>query len=181
MVCKTLFPVCVLVGMKRKTLIALLVAAIAALGSPARALDDKPAVNNVPVSADPDGVIRLLPGNASLQGEAIKIENHNGQAHIGSWTHPGDTVSWNIRVDQDGKYLVQVESAAANEGAVLLVQGIGKMALSVPKTADPATYQTSRVGEVSLAKGATITLTLRPVVDGWQPLNVRKVELVPQP
>ena len=37
------------------------------------------------------------------------------------------------------------------------------------------------LGEVSLAKGQAVKLSLRPVADGWQPVNVRKVELKPQP
>jgi hypothetical protein len=37
------------------------------------------------------------------------------------------------------------------------------------------------VGEVNLSKNDRLTLTLKPVADGWRPINVRKVELVPQP
>jgi alpha-L-fucosidase len=144
-------------------------------------IQGKPEITESPVSPDPDGVIRLLPGDAHFEGEAIKIEEREGQANIGLWTHPGDSVSWNFRVDHDGRYLVRIESASGAEGAVLLVQGIGKMALSVPKTADFNTYQTSPVGEVVLSKGTAVKLTLLPVVDGWHPTNLRKVELIPQP
>jgi hypothetical protein len=63
---------------------------------------------------------------------------------------------------------------------VLLIQGVGKLAYSVPKTDGYQSFQSTKVGEVALEKGAKITLTLRPVVDGWNPVNVRKVELVPQ-
>ncbi len=144
-------------------------------------ISGKPVVHELPVSADPDGVIRLLPADATLHGEAIQVEEHQGATHIRFWTHPGDTVSWKLRVDHKGKYLVRIESAAAEAGAVLLVQGIGKMAFCVPKTPDLTSYQTSTVGEVALEKGATFVLTLKPVVDAWRPLNIRRIELIPQP
>lgn len=62
-----------------------------------------------------------------------------------------------------------------------MVQGVGKLACSVPKTGAYETYQQVKVGEVNLPKGEKVKLTLRPVVDGWHPVNVRKVELLPKP
>lgn len=141
----------------------------------------KPEVAKPFVSADKDGVIRLLPGDARFEGGGVRAEERGGVANIGFWSNPTDAVSWNLRAANDGKYLVQVEAATPAEGAVLLIQGIGKLAYSVPKTADHDSFQLTKVGEVTLTKGADVTLTLRPVVDGWRPVNVRKVELVPQP
>lgn len=141
----------------------------------------RPEVGETLVSCDKDGVIRLLPGDARFDGDGVKAEDHGGVVNIGYWTNPKDSVSWNLRAENDGKYLIQVEASAPSEGAVLLVQGIGKLAYSVPKTEDYQSFQSTKVGEVNLEKGAKITLTLRPVADGWHPVNVRKVELIPQP
>jgi alpha-L-fucosidase len=144
-------------------------------------IQGKPEVAVLPVSADKDGVIRLLPGDAVFEGDAVKVQYQGSEASIGFWTQPKDTVTWNLCAENNGKYLVQVESSATDEGSVLLIQGIGKLAYSVPKTAGYDAFQTTKVGEVSLTKDAKLVLTLRPVVDGWHPVNVRKVELIPQP
>ncbi len=144
-------------------------------------IQGKPDVAEYAVTADPDGTIRLLPGDAKLEGSEIKTQQHHGAADIGYWTNPKDAVSWSLQAGHDGKFLVQVEASAPDEGSVLLVQGVGKLAYSVPKTGAYETYQTTKVGEISLTKGAPVSLTLRPVVDGWRPVNVRKVELIPQP
>lgn len=141
----------------------------------------KPEVAEPFVAADKDGVIRLLPGDAVFDGEEVKSEEKNGAANIGFWTNPKDTVSWNLRSENDGKFLVQIEAASPSEGAAMMVQGVGKLACSVPKTGAYETYQTVKVGEVQLQKGGKVKLTLRPVVDGWHPVNIRKVELLPQP
>jgi alpha-L-fucosidase len=140
----------------------------------------KPEVEEARVSADPDGVIRLLPGDAHPVGQ-LREEEKSGIPNIGHWTNPGDSVSWNLRADQDGKYLVHIEAAALDAGSVLRVHGIGKLAYAIPKTGAYDSFQSAKVGEVTLRKGDKPTLTLLPVADGWHPVNLRKVELVPQP
>lgn len=144
-------------------------------------IQGKPEIAETPVSADKDGVIRLLPEDAHFEGEDVKTQDQDGVANIGYWTNPKDSVSWNLRADKDGKYLIQIEAAAPSGGSVLMIQGIGKLAYSVPKTGSYKSFQPTHVGEVILRKDEKTTLTLRPVVDGWHPLNVRKVELLPQP
>jgi alpha-L-fucosidase len=141
----------------------------------------KPEVAEMLMSEDKDGVIRLLPGDARFEGKDVRVQGQGDDANIGFWTNSKDSVSWQICAYSDGKYLVQVEAAAPAEGSVLLIQGVGKLAYPVPQTANYNTFQATKVGEVTLTKGTKVTLTLRPVVDGWQPVNVRKVELIPQP
>jgi len=141
----------------------------------------KPEIAEPLVVADKDGVIRLLPGDARFDGEQIRVQGEGEQTNIGYWTNPKDSISWDLRAEHDGKYLIQIEAAAPDEGSVLLIQGIGKLACPVPKTADYNTFQSTKVGEVSLPKGTKISITLRPVADAWHPVNIRKVELLPQP
>jgi alpha-L-fucosidase len=141
----------------------------------------KPEVTTTAIAADKDGVIRLLPGDARLDGSEIKCEDHNGVGNIGFWTNAKDSVSWSLRAAQDGKYVIQIDAATPGAGSVLQVQGVGKLACSIPQTGNFETYQSTKIGEVSLSKDAVVTLTLRPVTDGWSPVNVRKVELIPQP
>jgi len=145
------------------------------------AIQGRPEVAEPFVSADKEGVIRLLPGDAVCEGEEVKSEEKGGQSNIGYWTNPKDTVSWNLRAENEGKYIVRIEAASPTEGSALMIQGVGKLACSVPKTGAYETYQTVKVGEVHLPKGEKVKLTLRPVVDGWHPVNIRKVELLPQP
>lgn len=127
-------------------------------------VDGPPEVAEPLVAPDKDGVIRLLPADARCEGE-VKPEKYDGIANLGFWINPKDSVSWNFRAASDGKYQVLIEASTPAEGSVLMVQGVGKLACSVPKTGGWSVYQTSRVGEVSLSKGVKSTLTLRPVVD----------------
>ena len=144
-------------------------------------VNGKPEIADPLVAPDKDGVIRLLPGDARIEGDQVRIQGEGEQTNIGYWTNPKDGISWDLLAEHDGKYLIQIDAAVPDEGAVLLIQGVGKLACPVPKTADYSTFQSTKVGEVSLSKGTKTTLTLRPVADGWHPVNVRKVELLPQP
>jgi len=140
----------------------------------------KPVIKDVPVTPSPDGVIRLLPEDARFKG-AVKTEDKNGISNIGTWNNPEDSVSWILRADHDGNYQVQIEAASPTAGSVILVQGLAKLAYSVPKTDNYKSFQSANVGPVVLKKGEQVTLILRPLAEGWNPVNVRKVELTPQP
>jgi len=137
-------------------------------------------VHSLPVIPDPDQSIRLTPLDAKLQGE-MKLGQANGREIVRSWQNARDSVSWELETPSGGNYLVQLHTACADEGAVILIEGKGirKMACAVPKTENMRSFMTTRVGEVALKKGSKLKLSLVPVADGWKPVNLRMVELVP--
>lgn len=144
-------------------------------------IEGAPQVSGPLIGADADGAIRLLPSDARFNGHELQTETRNGMENIGFWTHPENTASWDLQVPADGRYRIVIEASAVAEGSVLMVQGVGKLAYAVPNTGDFDAFQSTKVGETSLSKDAPVTLTLRPVADGWHAVNVRKVELIPQP
>ena len=143
-------------------------------------IQGKPEVAGAAVTPGKDGVITLLADDARLDGKQIRSEQKDKLTNIGYWYDPGDIVSWDLCADRDGKFSVTIETAAPAAGSVLKVQGVGNLAYSVPKTADYLTYQTGRVGTINLTKGVKVSLTLRPVAEGWNPVNCRKLLLIPE-
>lgn len=141
----------------------------------------EPPAKDAPLTADANGTLHLHADRAIVSGGTIRVETQDGFSRISHWRDPADTASWKMRVPNDGRYLVRIETSAESAGAVLLVKCNGKLALSVPASGGTGVYKISRVGEVTLAANQDITLTLMPVVDGWQPIHVRKVELIPLP
>lgn len=139
-----------------------------------------PQVKETPITADPDGVIRLTPMDARIQGQLKLDQRHNGD-YITGWKHPEDTGSWELQVVRDGAYTVQVKSAAAESGAVLMICGVGELRCPVPKSENIRTnFIATQVGEIRLKKGDKVSLQLQPVAQGWQPVNVQSVELIPR-
>jgi alpha-L-fucosidase len=139
-----------------------------------------PRVSEPLVTPDKDGIIHLTPAEATYQG-GLKSQDHEGTANIGFWNNPDDSVSWSLKTSHEGRYEVSIDASSPTAGSVLQVHSVGKLAYSVPQTAGYLDYRTTKVGEITLPKDAKVTLTLRPVADGWKPVNVRKVELLPQP
>ena len=144
-------------------------------------IEGAPKIGALVVGPGQDGVIRLLAEDARLIGKEIKEETTNKGSNIGYWTNPKDSATWQLRAAKDGKYSLHIESASTSSSPVLMIQDVADLSFSVPKTANHGTYQLTKVGEVTLTKDKVTTLTLRPKVEGWQPVNVRKVELVPVP
>ena len=138
------------------------------------------AARELPVIADMDGVIRLTPLDAKLQGKSLKLGETAGKETISKWDNPDEMVSWDVEVTQTGKYAIQLTAAAAKAGAVIRVVGLGQFACSIPETENLKTFKTTLVGEVSLKQGQKIKLHLEPVADGWQPVNLNAIELVPE-
>ena len=62
---------------------------------------------------------------------------------------------------------------------MLRIEGAGKLAFPVPNTGGFRNYKKSDVGEMELPAGKQ-ELHLQPVADGWKPVNVQGVELIPQ-
>lgn len=144
-------------------------------------LRDTPSFDLQTITPDSDGVLRLLPSDSTLTGSAIRAKDHDGQSTLCYWVNPKDTAAWTCRPGHEGKYLLRIEASTPESGAVLMVQGPGKLACTVPQTGNYGSYQSIDVGELNLAKGQPVALSLVPVPDGWKPVNVRKVELIPLP
>jgi alpha-L-fucosidase len=142
----------------------------------------KPEIAAVPVFPSQDGSITLSPAEAKFNGKEVKLEQKGRDpANIGFWTDPADTVSWDLQADRDGKFAISIVAASLTAGSVIKLTGLGDLACPVPKTGDYTNYKTVKVGVVTLTKGAKATLLLQPVAEGWHPVNIRKVELVPEP
>lgn len=129
------------------------------------------------VTPDSDGVIRLTPAKAKLSGKQSIVQRH-GEPQIHNWTNPRDTVSWEFQAAESGTYQVKIVTASLKSGAVIIGTGIGKLACSVPETDDLKTFKILKMGQVELEEGKTAKLLLQPVVDGWSPVSIRRVELV---
>lgn len=141
---------------------------------------DPRAQREAPVRAGSDGVIRLVPLAAKLQGKTLQVVDRAGRETISKWDNPDESVTWDVEVDRGGTYVIQLVASAPKVGAVIRVTGLGQFACSVPETEDPKSLKTTRVGEVVLKAGQKFTLRLLPVADGWQPVSLDAVELLPQ-
>jgi len=137
-----------------------------------------PDVSGTGISQGADGQVRLLASEADLLGD-LQYEVGGGKDNIGFWINPEDKASWTFNVGRPGKFTVSADIAAEGSGKYAVIVGDQKLAGTAPDTKSYVKFErTDLDGSLDLAAG-TVTLTVQPVVDGWQPMNLRSLTLQP--
>ncbi len=135
-----------------------------------------PEVAVTPIFQESDGGVRLMASEAELHG-GLQYESGNGKDNVGYWTDPADTASWTFKVDRPGTFKVAAEIAAEAAGKFEVIVGEQSISGTPPVTKDYAKFKRVNLsGSLDLATGM-VTLTVKPVAYGWQPMNLRSVIL----
>jgi alpha-L-fucosidase len=135
-----------------------------------------PDVAPTSIFQEADGSVRLMASEADLNGG---LQYEADQDNLGYWTNPADTASWTLKIDRPGQFRLSGEFAALAAAKFEVVVGGQKLAVTSPATKDYGKYKrTSLSGTLDLAAG-NVTLTIKPVAEGWQPMNVRWLMLQP--
>jgi alpha-L-fucosidase len=125
-----------------------------------------------------DGTLKLLAAEAVCHGEKVKYESGSGRDNIGFWLDPAEWVEWQFQVTQPGKFTLAAEIAAQGSGTFEVVVGQQKLRATAPKTGDYGKFQRVELGTLEIAAGKT-ALAVRPVKQGWQPMNLKSITLKP--
>jgi alpha-L-fucosidase len=136
-----------------------------------------PDIAVTPILQESDGAVRLLASEADLHG-GVQYESGHGKDNIGFWTNPADSVSWTFKVDRPGKFRVITDIAAEASGRFHVVVGELQLQGVAPATRDYTKFKRGTVpGEITISEAASVTLTVMPIAEGWEPMNLRSVTL----
>lgn len=125
-----------------------------------------------------DGTLTLAADLADIHGQA-QVETIDGQSSIGWWTNAGDFVSWSFKVSKPGRFDVTATVATpAASSRFEIVVGDQKLPAEVASTGSYQTFKTVKLGTLDLKRGST-ELSVKPVRDGWQAINLRSIVLTP--
>ena len=136
-----------------------------------------PEVATVPLQQNPDGSVQLPAIEATLHGE-LRYEVGGGKDNIGYWINPADWAEWEFAAVQPGAMQVSAEIAADQSGNFTIELGGEKITGTAPATGGYTEFKTISLGQVRLQPGKA-TLCVRPVTDGWRPLNLKSITLTP--
>lgn len=126
-----------------------------------------------------DGTMTLPAPAAEIHGGGVQVEDKGGQPNLGYWTNARDWVSWQFKLEKGGRFEVMATIATpADNSQFELAAGEQKLAAQAPKTGGYETFKTVKLGEVQLEKG-NHELSIKPVRNQWQPINLRSVVLRP--
>jgi len=137
-----------------------------------------PEVGQTPIMQESDGSVRLLASEAVTHGNEIKFED--GNDNLGFWTNPADWANWSFQVSQPGKFQVVADIASQGQGKFEVVLGDQRLTGTAPKTGDYAKYKRVTLsGTLDIAAPGKITVAVKAVKDGWEPLNLKSLTLKP--
>jgi len=137
-----------------------------------------PEVAATAICQESDGGVRLMANEAELHG-GLQYESGNGKDNLGYWTNPADTAQWTFKVDRPGKFKVSAELAALDAAKFEIRVGDQTIAGASPATKDYTKFKRTGLSDTLELTAGSVTLTVQPVAEGWQPMNLRSVVLTP--
>jgi alpha-L-fucosidase len=113
-------------------------------------------------------------------GAHAQVETIDDRPNIGYWTDARAWVAWSFQIGKSGTFDVMAELATESEGATFEVAvGAEKLTATAPNTGGYSRFQTVTLGRLRIAEQGTFELSLKPVQNRWQPINIRSIVLRP--
>ncbi len=138
-----------------------------------------PRVEPVAIGPQADGAIVLTAAEAEYHGSHVRYETGAQRDNVGFWTDPAEWVEWNVNFARAGTFTVSAELAAIGGGSFQIVVGAQSLTAKAPVSGDYGRFQKVELGRLSLASGVA-RVAVRPIADGWQPVNLRALKFSPE-
>ena len=125
------------------------------------------------------GSLRLPAAQAVTHGEQIRYEVGPDRDNLGYWSNASDWAQWELDVPRPGRFKVMAEIAAVACGRFQVLIGNQGVEGNTPNTGDYGRFQTVELGTLELTSPGKTSVAVRPIPEGWQPMNLRSLDLVP--
>ena len=144
-------------------------------------VEGEPAVSTA-VFPRQDGSVRLEADRAAIRGKTARLETRGDDRYVAWWVDPADTLAWEFRAAKPGTYAVEVTGSNKGSGGRPYTVTVAGQTLAgkAPATGSWTTFQTDRLGTVTLDGTGPFTLTVGFDGDrGSALMNLKSVTLVP--
>lgn len=125
-----------------------------------------------------DGSLKLAAFDATPHGKNLKYESGGGKDNLGYWTDPNDYAEWQFEITTPGKFNVTAQVASMGSANLEIIVAGQTLKMNFPNTGDYTKFRKIEVGQIELPAGKH-TLTVKPVKDGWQPVNLKSLDFTP--
>jgi alpha-L-fucosidase len=127
-----------------------------------------------------DGSLVLPASDGRLHGTTFQYESGAGLDNIGYWTTPEDWVDWEFKLNKPGRFAVTAVIAALASGSFEVSVAGQTLRCAAPVTGSYTNFKPVSIGTIELPSGKAV-LTVRPIKEGWQPMNLKAIHLNPAP
>lgn len=124
---------------------------------------------------------RLHAAQAITHGERIRYEVGPDRDNLGFWDNPNEWAQWDVDIARPGRFKVTAQIAAVAETRFQVVLADQPLQGSAPNTGDYGRFQPVEVGIVELASAGKTRVVVRPIPEGWHPMNLRLLDLARLP
>jgi hypothetical protein len=112
-----------------------------------------------------------------MHGRQIHYEAGPDRDCLRFRTDANDWVEWSLDLTRSGRFEVTAEIAAVGGGRFQVVLADQTLTAHVPNTGDYGRFQQVEVGTVELTSTGKTRVAVRPIAEGWQPMNLRSLDL----
>jgi alpha-L-fucosidase len=138
-------------------------------------------IRSVALVQNPNGSIALPAGDARLHGSTFQYESGGLLDNIGYWTTPEDWVDWEFQIKRPGKFALSAELASMANGLFEVSLAGQTVRCTTPNTGSYFNFITVKLGVIEIKSEGQATLAVRPIKQGWQPMNLKAIRLDPLP
>jgi alpha-L-fucosidase len=124
-----------------------------------------------------NGSVTLAASEARLHGSTFRYESGGQLDNIGYWTTPEDWADWEFKITHPGEFTVTGMISAPASGVFNISVAGQTIHCAAPNTGDYFTFVPVKLGLVKIPTNGTAVLAVRPVKDGWQPMNLKGIRL----
>jgi alpha-L-fucosidase len=129
---------------------------------------------------DENGVVTFVTENAQFDNmQGIGVKYNSSKDCIGSWTNAQERVYWTFVIDKPGVFKITAKTAAqADSECMVEVAGVSNN-IKIPSTGDYDQFESLTIGEVEIKEAGNYKIYFKPVVDNWEPINLKELVMTP--
>ncbi len=147
-------------------------------------IDGDPQAVDLAVRQAADGSLAVAAVDATIHngnfGKQTLLVRDGSAGYISNWRSPRVQIVWELHIDQPGDFDVMLEAAVpGSDSQITLTVGKDKLTTEVPDTGSYEKFSSTKVGTVTITEAGRHRLEILPVSDGWIPVNLRSIQLLP--
>lgn len=134
-----------------------------------------------PFGQNKDGVVAFYTDRAQFGNQqGIGVKYNSSKDCIGSWTNEQERVYWTFAIEKPGMFNATALVAGLSDTEFTVEIAGQTQNVKIPAIGSYENFQALEIGEFDIKESGDYKITFKPVVDVWNPVNLKAVQLTPK-